>query len=220
MPLTRAPIRTPPQPSGAVLPALTVPDAAAEAHHRIANSLQLVSALIAGELRGLDDPRGQEALRRTQARISAISGVHRLLQGMQDGSQPDLGLLIESICRAFGKSLPEYRQLHVSAEPLRVSTRSASLIAVATLELVMNAAKHAYDMDEPGDIHVRLRTTGPSDLWLVVEDRGTGLKGAGNSGLGSALIEATLRQLDGQLHWENAKPGLRVVLRMCLEGQG
>ncbi|WP_428926628.1 sensor histidine kinase [Marinibacterium sp. SX1] len=200
--------------TGTLLPPPGTPGAAAEAHHRIANNLQLVSALITGELRGLEDAGARDALYRTQARISAIAGVHRMLQGVDDEAELDLGAFLATLCHRFGQTLPDHRRLHVSADPVQIAGQSVSLISVVTIELIMNAAKHAYGAVEPGDIHVTLRKTGPSGLRLAVEDHGTGPRQMDGSGLGSILIEATLRQLGGQARWENARPGLRVVLQM------
>lgn len=67
----------------------SLPERAAEADHRIANSLQMVSARIAQEMRGAG-AEGQEALLRTQAGILAIAEMHRLLQQPGPGETLDV----------------------------------------------------------------------------------------------------------------------------------
>jgi two-component sensor histidine kinase len=52
---------------------------------------------------------------------------------------------------------------------------------------------------------------------LTVEDRGCGQGTAlSGEGLGTRLIAAIVRQLDGRADWEDARPGTRFSLRFML----
>ncbi|MBT9386036.1 sensor histidine kinase [Pseudooceanicola sp. CBS1P-1] len=202
----------PPVLSGTVLPPLTVPDRAAEADHRIANSLQMLSALITRELR---DPGAGErgALLRTQGRILAIAEMHRLLH--HAGAEPEAAAYLGRLCGAFARLLPAHRPLRLEAEPARMAPSALTAAGILVSELVMNAAKHAYDPRTPGEIVIRLRARQGRLLRLEVEDHGPRAHPPETGrGLGLALIEATCRELGGTPAWENARPGLRFVLRM------
>jgi len=50
-----------------------------EADHRIANSLQLLSALLSSQGRELQDPKARDAIETSVRRIAAVAGVHRQL---------------------------------------------------------------------------------------------------------------------------------------------
>lgn len=204
--------------SGTILPPIEAPSGTAEAHHRIANSLQILSALISRELRTLHPGEGRLALLRTQARLSAIADMHRLLQVSDATQEVDLAAYLARLCNTFSTALPAHRRLSLFADPVVLPAQAVTLTGILVTELVMNAAKHAYDADDPGDILVLLRAGRDGVSRLVVEDHGAKPeRPAPGRGLGHDLIEATSRQLGGQPHWENANPGLRFVLLMAQE---
>ncbi|PNA90840.1 two-component system sensor histidine kinase/response regulator, partial [Pseudomonas sp. MPR-AND1B] len=72
------------------LPPMPEPSAADEVNHRVANSLQLLAAMVSIEARGIVDPLALAALDMTQRRIGAIAGVHRLLYQVRDARSVDM----------------------------------------------------------------------------------------------------------------------------------
>lgn len=203
-------------PAGAakILPPLPAPSAGDEAHHRIANSLQLLSALIAREACEADNPVTHSALERMQARIAAIAGVHRHLHVGGGNAEIDLGRYLVDLTGYLAKNNPAHRRVLITADPVPANGATASTVGMLVTELVTNACKHAYAADAPGDIHVSLRRLRGRGYRLAVEDQGCGTHArAQGGGLGQRLIAAMVRQLDAIAAWEDAGPGTR----FCLE---
>jgi two-component sensor histidine kinase len=198
-----------------LLPPLTAPSEADEANHRIANNLQLLSVLIAGEARTVEDAAGRAALDRTQARLAAIAGIHRQLHAIDTANEVELGAYLRELCAEVGRSLPPHRPLLVSADRAWVRGETAAALGMLVAELITNACKHAYPSDVPGAVIVSLAAYPGGELRLTVEDRGCGRAGiSGDSGLGGRLIDATVRRVRGSAAWEHAAPGTRFRLHL------
>lgn len=196
-----------------LLPPLIAPSTADEANHRIANNLQLLSVLISGEARAIEDAAGRAALARTQARLNAIAGIHRHLHAIEASNKVELGAYLRELCAEMGRSLPPHRPLLVSADKAWVRGETAAALGMLVAELVTNACKHAYPSDVPGAVLASLAACPAGELRLTVEDRGCGRAGiSDDTGLGGRLIEATVRRLQGSAAWEHAAPGTRFRL--------
>ena len=101
-----------------------------------------------------------------------------------------------------------------------ISTDRAISLAVIVTELVTNALKYAYPDNVAGDIRVRLHRVEADHLQLAVEDDGVGWAGNGDikgSGLGSRIIKAMAKSLDGELVYESAGRGTRAVIEFPRE---
>ncbi|MDY0959537.1 MULTISPECIES: sensor histidine kinase [unclassified Sphingomonas] len=191
-----------------------------EVNHRVANSLQLVSAMIGLQKGVLADDRAREALEDTQRRIRAIAQVHRRLYTANDVEQVDLrdylGALVEELGESWSSDMLP-RTLTLTADPIRVKTDRAVSIGVIVTELVTNACKYAYP-DGTGEVRIRL-TQGDGHCLLVVEDDGCGIaegQKPQGTGLGAKLIRAMAKSLQTELEYDPAYRGVRAMLRLPL----
>lgn len=193
-----------------------------EVNHRVANSLQLVSAFVHMQSRELPDPASREALMDTERRIQAIAQVHRRLYTSDDvesvAMDDYLAALVGEIEDAW--STPAWPcRLKLSAEPLRLPTDKAVSLGVIVNELVTNACKYAYAESEGGEIRIGLARDGDSHFLLSVEDDGCGIPANGaprGSGLGSKLIGAMASSLSSTLQYDPTHRGVRASLRAAI----
>lgn len=200
-----------------VLPPLATPTAMDEANHRIANSLQMIAALLAIEAREVADPAAAATLRQTRQRIEAIGAVHRQLHDDAHTSRIDLRSYLQTLGRNIGRSCPDHRPIIVAADTVLVDPATASSIGMLMVELVTNACKHAYAAHAPGPVLVSLHRHGRGEYRFTVEDRGAGTPGARRvEGLGSRLIAATVARLDASSGWADAAPGTRFYMDLRL----
>jgi two-component sensor histidine kinase len=217
--MTRATTFSSPQRHGAalVLPPLATPTAADEGNHRIANSLQMIAALLTIDAREVADPAAAAALRRSRQRIEAIGAMHRQLHTRTDASQINLDIYLQTLGEQIGRTCPGHRPIIVAADTVLVDAAKASSIGMLMVELVTNACKHAYAAHAPGHVLITLLRHAPGKYRFMVEDRGTGTPGARRiDGLGSRLIAATVARLGASSVWEDAAPGTRFYMDVGL----
>ena len=205
------------QRTGAVIPfgALDA-GGAQEANHRIANSLQLVSAMLSSQVRELADPIARDALDRSVQRVAAIAGVHRQLYLSQERDRVDIAGylvdLVEGLRRSFSADA-RHRRIDLEVEPAVVPASFAAIIGVVVTELVINACKHAYHPDQPGGIEV-IVTTGPERIFsLLVRDHGHGRPAdARSDGLGDRLLELMARRLKARGGYSEGRAGTTYMM--------
>lgn len=191
-----------------------------EVNHRVANSLQLVSAFVQMQAALVGDAGARIALEDTQRRIAAIMQVHRKLYTSDNVEAVDMSSYLATLLRELEDtwSTPESpRRLALQAQPLRLHTDKAVSVGVIVNELVTNACKYAYGPDRPGEVRVALVQDGPDHLLLSVEDDGVGLQNGPPSkgtGLGSRIIGAMAASLKSQIRYDTAGRGVRASLRI------
>ncbi len=192
-----------------------------EVNHRVANSLQLVSAMVRLQATALTDPSAREALEDTQRRIQAIAQVHRRLYTSNDVESVDmqeyLGALVDELAETWSTdALP--RALSLAAEPIRLPTDRAVSLGVIVTELVTNACKYAYPTGG-GEVRVALRRIDDDIFLLAVEDDGCGIPEDAvprGTGLGTKLIRAMAQSLQTIVEYDPTHTGVRATLRAAV----
>ena len=193
----------------------------AEVNHRVANSLQIVSAMVRMQSSALADASARNALEDTQRRISAIAQVHRRLYSGGDVESVDmreyLTALVDELAETWSSDdCP--RKLTLAAEPIRLPTDRAVSLGVIVTELVSNACKYAYPAGS-GEVRVMFHRDGEDLFVLAVEDDGVGLSGEiapGGTGIGTKLIRAMAQSLQSIVEYDAAHAGTRATLRAAL----
>jgi hypothetical protein len=145
-------------PAMTVLPPAPEPSSADEINHRIANSLQLLSAMVSVEASGIADPAARAALDTTRRRIGAIASVHRQLYRVHGSEMVDLRAYLDELGEELERGCADAdsgRRVIVRAAPLEVPPEEATSIGILVSELVANTCKYAYAPGAPGDVVVR-----------------------------------------------------------------
>lgn len=196
-----------------ILPAAPGMSEADEMNHRIANSLQLLSAMVSVEARGIADPVAQAALDVTQRRIAAVASVHRQLYQAHESSSVDLRAYLHSLAGDLEASASG-RAVLVDATTVSVGSDDATAIGIIISELVTNAFKYAYAPGAPGNVRVMLRSLPLGGYMIEVSDRGGGrvAEGIQGSGFGSRLVELMAARLGARGSYHDAQPGTRFLL--------
>jgi two-component sensor histidine kinase len=183
-----------------------------EVNHRVANSLAIVAALVRIQAKSVSDKVARDALDETQARIEAISLVHRRLYSSGDVSAVALdeylaGLLehLEASMRDEGHTASVSHDL----DPIELNTDASVNLGVVVAEWVTNAFKYAY-ADRRGEIRVKLKGRSDGRGELTVEDDGVGrgpetvIKG---TGLGTRIVATMASSMQAEVDYLAKQPG-------------
>jgi two-component sensor histidine kinase len=192
----------------------------AEVNHRVANSLQLVAALVRMQTNSVSDTAARDALRETQSRIKAISLIHKSLYTSGDVTSVALNDYLSAMLSNLETAMKKdgYTAiLKCYLEPISLRTDASVSLGVAVQELVTNAFKYAYPEDKPGEVRVRLKRLDAEKAELTVEDDGVGIAPNAThagTGLGSKIIRTMAATLQTQVEYINRSPGTaaRLVL--------
>jgi two-component sensor histidine kinase len=193
-----------------------------EVNHRVANSLQLVSAFVQLQSAAITDAAARAALEDTQRRITAIGAVHRRLYTSDSVDGVEMGGYLEALVEELGQAWSTgeaERRIVLHAEPVRLPTDRAVSVGVIVNELVSNACKYAYPGPGcGGEIRVALRREGER-FTLAVEDDGVGMATnapAKGTGLGAKLIRAMAQSLQSAVEYDTSGRGLKARLTAAL----
>ena len=146
-----------------------------EIHHRVKNSLQLVSSMLYLQAADGDDPDLRRQLQEASARVLTIARAHERLYKDDDITVLDFGSYLRDVCRDLDFSASQCSVEIAAADGIRLATDKAIPLALIATELVTNAAKYAYPPPAKGTVRVALTRHGDSHIVLSVSDDGEGL---------------------------------------------
>jgi two-component sensor histidine kinase len=190
-----------------------------EMSHRVNNSLSIIASILLLKAATVQSDETRRHLREAHERVLAIATVQEQLQPTAYGEQIDAASYLTRLCESLAASMiPDEQpiQLQVDAAPGTVTSEHAVSMGLIVTELVINALKHAFPDHTAGTIVVRFESSATS--WrLSVSDNGVGMTTSlteppAKSGLGTSIIEALTRQLNGRATISDASPGTTVSM--------
>jgi two-component sensor histidine kinase len=189
-----------------------------EVNHRVANSLQLVSAFVHMQASNIDDNAAKTALQDTQRRIEAIAQVHKRLYSTGEFEVVEMDGYLAALLNELEQtwSTPRSpRELVLTAEPVRIGTDKAVAIGIIVNELVSNACKYAYSPGAAGQVRVSFEPDGEDHFLLCVQDDGCGMTPGEvrGTGLGSKLIKAMASSLKASVKYDPDHDGVSALVR-------
>ena len=192
-----------------------------EVNHRVSNSLSLVASLVNLQANVVSDQAAKDALAETQARIFAISLVHKRLYSAGDVGFVALDEYLSGLLEHLETSMRNQghgASLRHELQPLKLRTDASINLGIVVAEWVTNAYKYAYP-DRPGEIRVRLKSLEGNRVELAVEDDGVGRKDDNSfqgTGLGTQIVKAMATGMGGEIGYASLKPGTVASLTFSL----
>jgi two-component sensor histidine kinase len=180
-----------------------------EVHHRLKNSLQLISSLIRMRSAKYSDPMIKAVVDDITSDLRAIAEVHSLVQTASSLGEVDIAHTVETLCSHLRKT---YRA-EVSCDtagPIVISATHATSLSVIVNELVTNAVKHGG-----GQIAVRCWKA-EEQLHIAVTNNGTALPNdftvEAATGFGLRALRALVSGFDGKITAANDRDGSATFL--------
>jgi two-component sensor histidine kinase len=187
-----------------------------EIHHRVKNNLQTIASLLRIQARRLTSDEARRELEEAVARVAAIAVVHETLS--EDSSESvEFEIIARRIITMVSENLvlPDRRvEFTFEGEAGSLPPEMATAVAVVLVELLQNAAEHAFEEGSSG--HVKVQTKREGDrVQLVVADDGKGLPEGfdlGSGGLGLQIVKTlAIDELAGSIQLESSG-GTRITV--------
>ncbi|MBF9045305.1 DUF4118 domain-containing protein [Rhodobacterales bacterium HKCCE4037] len=195
-----------------------------ELEHRTKNNFAIVSSLLRMQERSNASPEVKDALRMAAIRVQSFADIHETIYTSDRyvdtiNLSTYLGCLVHQLERAFfedGKV-----RIVLDCPPAQVPRDRAVAFGLVVNELVTNAAKHAFEPGQSGEIRVVYSEHALTGWRLEVHDDGNGPAPARSaaetdapvgSGIGRMLIENFAQMAGGQLKVLDGLSGMHVLL--------
>lgn len=205
---------------------LTPPDRIAEANHRMANSLTLLSGLVrmqakhAGQApKPLSNAEVRLMFDSLAARIATLGQLHRMLAHIPADGAIDLNRhlrdLSDTLMAAFSSDLQPVAITHRGAA-CHLSAKNVQPLTLILCELLTNAMKYAHPSGVPLHIGLCCEAHANGDLVVRVNDDGVGLPDnfdtEKDSGTGFQIVRALTAEMGAQLETSYSSLGLAHAL--------
>jgi two-component sensor histidine kinase len=184
-----------------------------EVHHRVKNSLQIVSSIMGLEAHRSSDAELVRSYGAMRDRIRSISLAHEKLYGSASLKLIDLGDYVHGLVRQFEtgfSSAGEKPGILVDVEPVPVPMDLCIDIGMLLSELVSNAFRHAILPRGRGEVAVRVRLEGKV-LVIVVSDDGPGFPSGFSpdnlNSLGFRIVGSIVRKRGGTIGFPSSVGG-------------
>ena len=189
-----------------------------EMQHRVVNSLQIIASILLLKARTVPSEETRLHLQDAHQRVMSIASIQQHLQAGQHGEMIEIGPYLSRLCEALAASMISGARpisLQVQVESGSASSRDAVSIGLIVTELVINALKHAFILDQ-ADAQIVVTYEVADSCWrLKVSDNGSGktaIDGQENPGLGTSIVEALGQQLEARLDVLTGSNGTQVSL--------
>jgi two-component sensor histidine kinase len=187
-----------------------------EVQHRVANSLQIIASVLMQSARRIQSEEVRGHLSNAHKRVMSIAALQRQLSTSGSGKVELRAYLIQ-LSQTLGASMitdPDRLSIEVRVDDSSVEADDSVSLGLIVTELVINALKHAFLDERTGAIVIDYHSLG-KDWMLAVTDNGIGMPGGSEvpkAGLGTSIVEALAKSLQGEIKLSNAGPGTTVTI--------
>ncbi|PID82112.1 MAG: histidine kinase, partial [Clostridiales bacterium] len=185
-----------------------------EMHHRIKNSLQIISSLISLQSRRINCEESRKLLVDTISRIQAIAAAHQLLSESVIGDVmiKDVISNIADVVVRLSEANSNRVSITITGDDFEINSDIATTLSLLLNELLQNSFKHAFSGRESGKIIIVVKKETQIYGRITVKDDGIGFKIDRNtSNLGMNIVKTLIKdKLKGSFHTKSSEKGTTV----------
>jgi two-component sensor histidine kinase len=188
-----------------------------EMQHRVANSLQIIASILLLKARAVTSEETRHHLQDAHQRVMSVAEVQRHLHVAEGIDQIDVGSYLTKLCGSLAASMIAESQritVRVMADKGRIGSDKAVGLGLIVTELVINAIKYAFPTGKADELILVTYEVNGADWKLTVSDNGVGKDKAEangkSAGLGSAIVDALVKQLEARIETISSPAGLSV----------
>jgi two-component system, sensor histidine kinase PdtaS len=181
-----------------------------EIHHRVKNNMEIISSLLAMQLRRAEDDEVRYILKQSKSRINTMALVHEFLYLGENlayiNLQDYIKKLIEDIKELY---ISQNTQLEVDLhiDKIIFSTNRCIQIGMVLHELCVNALKYAFKEDRENLLCIHMKKV-DDKIHVKIRDNGEGLEDVNclykSDSIGMQLIHSIVEdQLDATIEFKN-----------------
>lgn len=178
-----------------------------ETHHRVKNSLQMISSLLYLQSENIEDKKASESVKDGQIRVKSMALIHQKLYQKDNLTGVEvsdyINDLAESIFQSHNISNKDIT-LNIEVEKMILDIDTITPIGIILNELIVNALKHAFTGVNDALIKIMLHKK-EDILLLQVADNGNGFDKTikKEKSFGLKLIKSLSRKLKADLSFTN-----------------
>ncbi len=188
-----------------------------ETHHRVKNSLQMISSLLYLQSENIEDEKAAASVKDGQIRVKSVGLIHQKLY-QKDNHLTGIEVsdyindLAESIFQSHNISINDI-SLHIDVDKIILDIDTITPLGIIINELIVNILKHAFTEEKSNALITISLHKENNTLLLKVTDNGKGfnLKKKKEKSFGLKLINSLSRKLKADLTITN-KNGTSVKL--------
>lgn len=185
-----------------------------EMQHRVANSLQIIASILLLKAKAVSSTETQQHLRDAHQRVMSVAEVQRHLHATDGIDQIDAGPYLSTLCTSLASSMiSQPIAVKVTADKGYIGSHQAVSLGLIVTELVINAVKYAFPTSKDGAAILVAYEVSGADWKLTVADNGVGKHengSIGGSGLGTAIVQSLVKQLNAVIETTSDADGLKV----------
>ncbi|WP_456377872.1 tetratricopeptide repeat-containing sensor histidine kinase [Lutibacter sp.] len=187
-----------------------------ETHHRVKNSLQMISSLLYLQSENIEDEKASSSVKDGQIRVKSMALIHQKLYQKDNLTGVEVSDYINDLAKSVFQSHNVHNdaiELQIDVDKMILDIDTITPIGIIINELIVNSLKHAFtEKDQTPTISISLHKKG-NELVLKIQDNGKGFKPTTKKekSFGMKLIKSLSRKLKADFSIEN-KNGTLVTL--------
>ena len=191
-----------------------------EIDHRVKNSLQSIGAYVSLKRRASTSTEAAEVLRGVQQQIDTVAQLHDHVSSFLGEDQFDLAAYLLRVVELLDAIVPDNVSISGTFEFAPIAPKDGATVGTILNELVANAVKHSL-FKQGGTIAMIGERLADHAYRITLQYDGTSIAPSlpaenKRTGLGLAIIDASVRQLSGSIKSELTAEGYRTELEFAL----